>query len=160
MTEHKTLYDLLIAPSLQRRHIINDGAALVRSRVSQMTGLKGMALKGGLKTLEKAVPGAVDNILDRLLDEGIEQLEPLYKAHVTRVGEVAGFGRILEENKDQITDGWLKIIDRKAERVTQKQLRGLYKSIRPKGHGYIVDAMPDIGVLLERALENGLKAQS
>ena len=81
-----TLQEILLAPETQPQ-VIDDCHTLIQQQVSDGGGFSGTAVKIAYKTVKTFIPGHVRHMVESLLPEMVNQLEP-YWARFPRLRRV------------------------------------------------------------------------
>ena len=88
----------------KRQSVLEDAAQVLDQEVADQTGLSGMAIKGAYKMVKGLKPGFIPEVLDNLLDDFLDALDPIYQ-EARHKGEMPGtyqdpysrFGRLGSE---------------------------------------------------------------
>lgn len=145
-----TLKDILLNED-NRANVVKDAAGLVSSEVSAKSGLSGMAIKTGYKTVTKIRPGIIDDVVDGLLDRFVERLEPFF-ADWDGGGRNGAFDSFLNAKKNTVANALLGVTDDRAKIVGNKVLKKAYSTLRPQGEKNVEAAIPGLGRLLNKYL--------
>ncbi len=126
-----------------RRSLVEKVARLIDQEVGQKKGLRSLPLKGGLKILKGLRPGVIEEIINQLLDEFLEALEPYFHNGVpgTEIIDGSAF--------EEVADALLQVSDRRAEKVKNTALVKLYRQIRPAAREQVKQALPSLIELLK-----------
>lgn len=136
----------LLADAALRSDFVTRGVALIDAEVARKSGLRGMAVKAGYKTLKALRPGMVAEALNGLLPAFAPAVEPHFAAAQSE-GDVAGY---FARNATQIAEAMLEVTDRKAERADNRLIQRTYRSLRGQAHHHTAEAMPAVGELMAR----------
>lgn len=126
--------------------VARDGAKLVEEEVARKTGLRGMALKAGYKTVCSLRPDLVEHALERLLPEFAPQVDPFYETAEAQ-GPVEPYFRA---HASEIADALLGVTDRRAERAQNRVIKRAYEGLRAQAKGHVEEAMPGLARLVAR----------
>ena len=140
-----TLADQLLDPST-RPNVVQACVRVIEDEVGSKRGLKGLAIKTAFKTVKTFKPGIIPDVVNVLLDEFVEKLEPFY-AEFQNIDE-SDFGAYTVRHSDRVAETLLSITDRRADGSRHKTLVKAYRKLRPQGKNNVVAAMPRIGDML------------
>jgi hypothetical protein len=131
----------------KRQEVIVDACRVLDQEVDDKSGLTGMAIKGAYKIVQSVKPGFVPEVVDNLLDDFLDALDPIYQDAV-RQGAAPGVH--LQKNAGPVADALLSITDRRAERAKNPTLKKGYEKLRPTAKKHVEAAAPRLGQLLEK----------
>jgi hypothetical protein len=137
------LRDILADPAAKSRFIAG-GVALIESEVSSKSGLQGMALKAGFKTLKKVRPGILRSALEMLLPHFAPVVEPHFSRGQSD-GDVAGY---FARHASGVAEAMLQVTDARAAQASNRLLKRTYRSLRGQALTHTTQAMPGVGRLL------------
>ncbi len=140
-----TLSEILLSDEA-RPGTVDACERLVNEEVASKTGLTGLAIKAGFKTVVAFKKTIIHEACDALVDEFVEKLEDYYAQHLTREGE--DLKAAMVKDAEMLADTLLKVTDARAERNKNKLLVGAYRKLRPLGQKQVVAAMPRIADML------------
>src|SRR5687767_1399538 len=66
----------------KRRQVIEDAMGVLDQEVADKSGLSGLAIKAAYKVVKGIRPGFIREVVDALLDEFLEAVDPLYQEAV------------------------------------------------------------------------------
>ena len=75
----QTLKEILIDDESNRKRLLNDCVRLIDDEVASKKGLSGLAIKGGFKVVRAVKPGFIEEVMEFLLPEFVNHLEPVYE---------------------------------------------------------------------------------
>ena len=148
-----TLVEILDDPT-RRAAVVRDGVALLESEVARKRGMRGMAIKGGFKTVKKLKPGILGHALDQLLPEFAPAVDP----HLAKAREAGDIPRYFDQHRQEIAESLLAVTDRRATRAKNKVMLKVYRSLRSQALHHTAEAVPGLGRLVDthvRAAEAG-----
>ncbi|MEC9071037.1 MAG: hypothetical protein VX938_01605 [Myxococcota bacterium] len=151
MSEEQTLSQRLLKPAT-RPDLVRDCVTELEEEVAAQRGLKGLAVKGGYKTVKAIKPGFISGVLDVLLDEWTVALEDEYQSWKTGDGQ-GSFGSQLLGKKDLVAERMLGVTDRRAERSAHTTAKKLYFKLRPAAKNQVVNALPRVTRVLDRYMD-------
>lgn len=127
--------------------IIQDCLQLIDAEVADKGGLGGMAVKAAYKTVKGIKPGFVKNVVEGLLPEFAEALEPIH-AEATAAGK--DVRSHLVANSSCVADALLAVTDTKAEKSTNGLVKGTYSKLRGSAKKNVEAALPRLGDLITK----------
>ena len=68
----------------QRKALVSDAIQVLDQEVADKSGLGGIAIKGAYSIVKGIKPGFVEEVVDGLLDDFLDALDPLYQEAVAR----------------------------------------------------------------------------
>jgi hypothetical protein len=140
------LKEHLNSPSV-RQAVVDDACRVLENEVSGKSGLGGIAVKAAFKVLKGVKPGFVREVVDALLDEFMDALDPLYQdAERNQTTPTAHFSA----DSSRVADALLSVTDRRAIQSKRPALRAAYDRLRPTAARHVEAAAPAIGGLVER----------
>lgn len=141
-----TLKDLAQEPE-KRRRVVQDACKVLDLEVADKSGLSGVAIKAGYKLVQSVKPGFIPHVVDDLLDDFMDALDPIYQEAVS-LGKKPGSH--LQAEAGRMADALLAITDRRAEKAQRAAIKGMYNKLRPTAKRHVEAAAPRLGELLER----------
>jgi hypothetical protein len=133
----------------QRKAVVTDACEVLDQEVADKSGLSGIAIKGAYSIVKGIKPGFVQEVVDGLLDDFLDALDPLYREAVEKQQPP---GRFLAANGDRAADALLSITDDRAARSSRAVIRKTYDKLRPSAKKQVSSAAPRLGQLLDRHL--------
>ena len=131
-----------------RPNVVSDCCQVVADEVSQKRGLTGLAVKAAFKTVKTFSPNIIESVIDILLDDFVEQLDPVYEAY--KAADETDLMDYCIAHDSDISNALLGITDKRAERSKHKTLVKAYGKLRPQGEKHVKEAVPSIVKLLEK----------
>lgn len=131
----------------KRRRVIDDASGVLDQEVGDKSGLMGIAIKGAYKVVKGIRPGFVREVIDALLDEFLDAVEPLYQDAVANK-RPAGSG--VRDNPSRVADALLAVTDRKSGKAKSQVVKSAYEKLRPSAKKQVEAACPRLAGLLER----------
>jgi hypothetical protein len=144
-----TLAELLM--KVDRKPLVADCTLLIDEEVAAKSGLGGIAIKGAYATCKAIKPGFIQAVVDGMLDEWIEALEPHYQSWQST--QKGSFGEFLSQRADDVAEDLLAVTDERAAATSHKTVAKLYDKLRPSAKRNVATAVPRLGVLLVKHLE-------
>jgi hypothetical protein len=128
------------------RVIIEDAARILDEEVASKGGLKGMAVKGGYKTVKRLKPGMIMSALGMLLPEFAPTLDPFYE-QAKASGDVRGY---FMAQRGPVADALLAVTDARAARAKNQVMKKVYGSLRASAREHTMAGVPRLAELFER----------
>jgi Family of unknown function (DUF6918) len=136
----------LIARGDKRRDVVSDACKVLDAEVADKTGLGGIAVKGAYKVVQSVKPGFVREVVDHLLDDFLDGLDPIYQEALDR--HVAP-GAHLKANRERVAEALLAVTDSRAEKSDHGMLRKTYSKLRPAARKHVEAAAPRLADMLD-----------
>jgi hypothetical protein len=131
----------------KRRQVIEDAMGVLDQEVADKSGLSGLAIKAAYKVVKGIRPGFIREVVDALLDEFLEAVDPLYQEAVANK-RPCGSG--VRDNPSRVADGLLGVTDRKSQKAKSQVVKSAYEKLRPSAKKQVEAACPRLAGLLER----------
>jgi hypothetical protein len=141
MSLHDALND-----STKKPAIIADAAKLVDEEVSAKGGLSGLAIKAGYGAVKGIKPGFINDVLEKLLPEFADKLDPLWKDG-QQLGDATKY---FAANKSKVADALLEVTDAKAKNAKSGTVRSFYDKLRGSAKKNVEEAVPRLAGLLQK----------
>jgi hypothetical protein len=131
----------------KRASIIEDVCRLVDDEVAKQRGIGGVAVKTGYKLVQGVKPGFVRNVVQSLLPEFAEALEPI-RARAAAQGQsvVSYFG----VHTAEVAEALLAVTDGRAQRSEHGSLKSAYGKLRGSARKHVESAVPGLGRIIEK----------
>jgi hypothetical protein len=140
-----TLQEILLGPGT-RPQVIADCYALLQQEISEKSGVSGTAVKLAYKTVNTFMPGHIRNMVEKLLPDMVDQLEPFWADFSSSGG--SGFGDYLAKRGDEVAQALLSVTDAKAGSSGRPTIVKAYGSVRGSAAKHIEVALPRVGELV------------
>jgi hypothetical protein len=140
-----TLQEILLAPETQPK-VIADCYALIQQEVSDMSGISGTAVKLAYKTVTTFAPGHVRHMVETLLPDMVNQLQPFWAGFTTSGG--SGFGDYLAKRGEEVSEALLSVTDARAEASDRPTIIKAYRTVRGGAAKHVQAALPQVGDLV------------
>jgi hypothetical protein len=140
-----TLQEILLSPDSEPK-VISDCFTLIEQELADQSGVSAAAVKLAYKSVNTFFPGHVRTMVERLLPEMVEQLQP-YWAECNASG-TAKFGDYLVERGGEVSEALLSVTDRHAELSDKPVIVKAYRGVRGAGARHIQAALPRVGDLV------------
>jgi hypothetical protein len=145
-----TLVELLGAPG-KRGAIIDDALKVLDSEVDSKGGLGGLAIKGAYKIVKGVSPEFLRSVVDHLLDDFLNALDPIYQEAMQRGLDAR---QHLISNPSRVADLLLGITDARAARAKNQLVKKTYEKLRDGAKKHVEAAVPRLGELFGRHVGN------
>jgi hypothetical protein len=140
-----TLHQILLAPDTQPK-VVADCFTLIDQQVSDKSGVSGIALKLAYKTVNTFMPGHVRHMVEKLLPDMVDQLEPYWADFNSSGG--SGFGDYLAKRGDEVSQALLSVTDARAAASGRPTVIKAYGTVRGSAVKHIEAALPAVGDLV------------
>jgi hypothetical protein len=141
-----TLREVLGAPD-KRPRLIDDSLQVLDAEVDDKSGLSGLAVKTAYKVVKGISPGFLRGVVDHLLDDFLDALDPIYQEALTKA---VAPRQHLQANPGRVADALLSITDRRAQRAKNAVVKGTYEKLRGQAKKHVEAAVPRLGELFAR----------
>ena len=142
-----TLQQTLLAPDTWPQ-VIADCQTLIDQRVSDGSGISGTAIKIAYKTVNTFIPGHIRHMVESLLPEMVDQLEPFWADFGASGG--SEFGDYLAKHGDEVSEALLSVTDARGAASGRPTIVKAYKKVRPGAAKHVTAALPDVGALVQK----------
>ncbi len=140
-----TLRQILLAPDT-RPQVIADCYALIEQEISGKSGISGTAVKLAYKTVNTFMPGHVRHMVESLLPDMVDKLEPYWADFTTSGG--SEFGDYLAKHGEEVSQALLSVTDARAKASGRPTIIKAYGSVRGGATKHIQAALPQVGDLV------------
>jgi hypothetical protein len=140
-----TLQEILLAPEI-RPQVIADCYQLIKREVAEKSGISGTAVKLAYKTVNTFMPGHVRHVVESLLPQIADKLEPFWADFGTSGG--SQFGDYLAKRGDEVSQALLSVTDARAAASGRPTVIKAYRSVRGSAARHIEAALPQVGDLV------------
>lgn len=137
----------LAQDSEKRRAVVEDACRVLDLEVADKSGLSGIAIKTGYKLVQGVKPGFVRHVVEDLLDDFLDALDPIYQEAVTEGKKPSAH---LKANAARVADALLGITDRRAEKAQRAALKGMYSKLRPTAKKHVEAAAPRLAEMVDK----------
>lgn len=136
-----------LASAGKRQAVIDDAQNVLDQEVADKSGLTGIAIKGAYKLVQGIRPGFVRQVIDGLLDEFLDALDPVYQEAANNKRPA---GAYLLEQKSRVADALLAVTDAKAARTDSSVIKGAYDKLRSMAKKQVEAAAPRLATLIDK----------
>lgn len=144
------LRDTLLAPDAQPR-VAADCEALVDREVAEMSGVTGAAVRLAYRTVRTFDAGHIRVMIESLLPDVADALQPWWAAFTTDPGTEAGdFGGYLADREDEVAEALVGITDERRKFSHRATIVKAYNTVRPSAVKHVKAALPALGRLVQQ----------
>jgi hypothetical protein len=140
-----TLRQILLAPDTQPKVMI-DCHLLIEQELADKSGVSGTAVKLAYKTVNTFLPGHIRHMVESLLPEMVDKLEPYWADFNTSGG--AEFGDYLAKRGEEVSQSLLSVTDARAAASGRPTIIKAYGAVRGSGVKHVEAALPHVGDLV------------
>ncbi len=137
----------LLGSGDKRGRLIEDALHVLDAEVEDKSGFSGLAIKTAYKVVKGVSPGFLRQVVDHLLDDFLEALDPLYQEALAK--NVAP-QQHLTSNSGRVADALLSITDARARNAKNQVVKGAYEKLRGQAKKHVEAAVPRLGELFDR----------
>jgi hypothetical protein len=141
-----TLQELLGSGD-KRGRLIDDALRVLDLEVDDKSGLSGIAIKTTYKIVKGISPGFLRQVVDHLLNDFLDALDPLYQEAVAKNVPPS---RHLQANPGRVADALLAITDARARNAKHPVVKSAYEKLRGQAKKHVEAAVPRLGGLFEK----------
>jgi hypothetical protein len=142
-----SLQEILLTPDTQPK-VVADCYSLIGEELKEKSGISGAAVKLAYKTVNTFMPGHVRHMVESLLPEMVDKLEPFWADFGTSGG--SAFGDYLAKRGEEVSQALLSVTDARAEASERPTIIKAYNSVRGSGAKHVQAALPRVGDLVAR----------
>ena len=142
-----TLQEILLAPET-RPQVVSDCQALIEQQVSDVSGISGAAVKIAYKTVNTFIPGHIRHMVESMLPEMVEKLEPFWADFSASGG--SAFGDYLAKHGDEVSEALLSVTDARGAASERPTIIKAYNKVRPSAAKHVTAALPGVGALVQK----------
>jgi hypothetical protein len=142
-----TLQEILLTPE-NKPHVVDDCCKLIDNEVADKSGISGTALKLAYKTVNAVASGHVRHMVQSLLPQIAEQLDP-YWADFNASGG-GSFGDYLAKRGPEVSEALLSVTDARAAASKRATIIKAYNSVRKGAVKHVETALPQVGDLVTK----------
>lgn len=146
----KSLVEVVKDPQ-QRPRVISDCVALIDGEVAATSGISGFAIKAGYKVVKGLRSGRmIPDVVDGLLNEFADAIEPLHAEYRGGGAKAGGFGAFLRANDRRAVQALLSVTDARARRTDNTVLKKTYDGLRKYAEDSVAHALLGVGAMVDR----------
>lgn len=150
-----TLKEILTRPGT-RPQVIADCERVVDEEVASK-GLAGIPIKAAYAVVKKVKPGFVPEVIDHMLDDFAEKLDPVYQAALAKGEPVTAY---FNARPGEVAEALLGITDQRAQRAKNQGLKTAYEKLRPTAKKHVEAAVPRVARVVQKHASAAAPAQT
>jgi Family of unknown function (DUF6918) len=139
------LQEILLRPDAQPK-VTADCHLLIEQEIADKSGVSGTAIKVAYKTVTSFAPGYYREMVDDLLPQIVDKLEPYWADFATSGG--SGFGDYLAKRGEEVSEALLSVTDALAVDSGRPTIVKAYRTVRGGAAKHIEAALPRVGDLV------------
>jgi uncharacterized protein (DUF2267 family) len=140
-----TLKDILSRPGA-RPQVIRDCEQIVDEEVSSK-GLAGIPIKAAYAVVKAIKPGFIPEVIDGLLDDFADRLDPLYQAAKSKGEPIPTY---FAAHAGEAAEALLGITDQRAQRAKNAVVKTAYEKMRPMAKKHTEAAIPRVSKMIAK----------
>jgi hypothetical protein len=140
-----TLKEILSRPGT-RPQVIRDCEQIIEEEVASK-GLTGIPIKAAYAVIKAIKPGFIPEVIDGLLDDFADRLDPLYQAAKAKNEPVTAY---LNARSGEAAEALLGITDQRAQRAKNQVVRTAYEKLRPMAKKHTEAAIPRVSRMIAK----------
>jgi hypothetical protein len=125
-----------------------DCYTLIEQELSDKSGLSGTAVKLAYKTVNAFASGYVQSMVETLLPDMIDKLEPYWADY--RASGAGDFGDYLVKRGNEVSESLLSVTDARAAASERPTIIKAYRSVRGNAAKHVTAALPAVGALVQK----------
>lgn len=140
-----TLKEILSRPGT-RPQVIRDCEQIIDEEVSSK-GLAGIPIKAAYAVVKAIKPGFIPEVIDGLLDDFADRLDPLYQAAKAKNEPITTY---FNARAGEAAEALLGITDQRAQRSKNQVVRTAYEKMRPMAKKHTEAAVPRVSKMVSK----------
>ncbi len=140
-----TLREILLSPDSEPK-VIDDCYLLIEQQIAEKSGVSGTAVKLAYKAVNTFLPGHIRYMVESLLPEMVDKLEPYWADFNTSGG--SEFGDYLAKRGEELSQVLLSVTDDRAAGSGRPTVLKAYGTVRNSAGKHIEAALPHVGDLV------------
>jgi len=140
-----TLKDILSA-SETRKQVIADCERIIEEEVASK-GLMGIPVKAAYAVVKAVKPGFIPEVIDALLDDFAERLDPMFQAALARNEPVSAY---MNARAGEAAEALLGITDQRAQKAKNQVVKAAYEKLRPMAKKHTEAAIPRVSRMIAK----------
>ena len=139
----------LLGSKESRPALIDDACNVLDQEVREKSGLSGAAVKAAYSVVKGIKPGFIREVVDALLDDFLDALDPLRAQAADAQVPVSAYFR---RDPDQVAEKLLGVTDARVEHAERQIIKKTYSKLRPGAKKHVEAAVPRLSQMIERHL--------
>lgn len=140
-----TLKEILSRPGA-RPQVIRDCEQIVDEEVASK-GLTGIPIKAAYAVVKAIKPGFIGEVVDGLLDDFADRLDPIYQAAKAKNEPVPSY---FAAHGNEAAEALLGITDQRAQRAKNQVVKTAYEKLRPMAKKHTEAAIPRVAKMIAK----------
>jgi hypothetical protein len=140
-----SLQEILLAPDT-RPEVIADCYLLIEQEVAEKSVVSGTAVKLAYKTVNTFLPGHCRHMVESLLPQMVDKLEPYWADFSTSGG--SEFGDYLAKRGEEVSQALLSVTDARAAASGRPTVIKAYRTVRGSAARHVEAALPRVGEMV------------
>ena len=140
-----TLKEILGSPAT-RKQVVVDCERIIEEEVASK-GLMGIPIKAAYAVVKAIKPGFIPEVIDALLDDFADRLDPLYQAALAKNEPVSAY---MNARAGEAAEALLGITDQRAQKAKNQVVRGAYDKMRPMAKKHTEAAIPRVSRMVAK----------
>jgi hypothetical protein len=140
-----TLKEILSRPGA-RPQVIRDCEQIIDEEVSSK-GLTGFPIKAAHVVIKAIKPGFIPEVIDGLLDDFADRLDPLYQAAKAKNEPI---GAYFNARAGEAAEALLGITDERSKRAKNQVVKTAYEKLRPMAKKHTEAAIPRVAKMIAK----------
>lgn len=137
----------IVAEPAKREEILDECLQVLDAEVKDKGGLGGVAIKTAYKMAKGIAPGMIRKIVNVLLDQFLEALQPFHDEAASANKDVK---QHMVSRKTDVANALLAITDARAEREGAGPLKKGYQKLRPSALKHVESAVPRVAAMVAK----------
>jgi hypothetical protein len=150
-----SLQEILLAPDT-RPEVIADCYLLIEQEVAEKSGVSGTAVKLAYRTVNTFLPGHIRHMVESLLPQMVDKLEPYWADFSTSGG--SEFGDYLAKRGEEVSQALLSVTDARAAASGRPTVIKAYRTVRGSAARHVEAALPRVGEMVLKYVPRGRQA--
>jgi hypothetical protein len=135
-----------LADSNKRAKVVEDCCVMIDEQLASKSGISGLAIKAAFAALKGIKPGYIPHVVDLLLPECLDALDPLWHEGVQTGDPLAH----LQVKRAQAAEALLGITDERVKASQRNIVRGTYDKLRKSAKEHVEAAVPDLAKVIDK----------
>jgi hypothetical protein len=136
----------ILSPPTTRKLVIVDCERIIDEEVASK-GLMGLPIKAAYAVVKAIKPGFVPEVIDALLDDFADRLDPMYQASLAKNEPVSAY---MNARAGEAAEALLGITDQRAQKAKNQVVRSAYEKLRPMAKKHTEAAIPRVSRMVAK----------
>lgn len=129
-----------------RKQVVGDCERIIEEEVASK-GLLGLPIKAAFAVVKAVKPGFVPEVIDHLLDEFADRLDPFYQGALAKNEPV---GPHLNARAGEVAEALLGVTDARKQKARNEALKAAYDKLRPTARKHVEAAVPRVSKMIAK----------